>query len=136
VDRGTILFHKKFQFTDGETGEKLLIILNEPDYKKEEPYLIVRTTTQTKNKPDIYGCHKNSSLFFIPTNKDFFKKDTWIQLHEVFPIDYKSFLQNRLEYNQVKIVGNLESLTLTHLLKCVELVEDISEQHKRMILRK
>jgi len=136
VDRGTILFHKKFQFTDGDVGEKLLIILNEPDYKEEEPYLIARVTSQPKNKPTNYGCHKNLSLFFIPVNKDFFSKDTWIQLYEIYEIDFKTFVQDRLQYNQVEIVGNLDSLTLTHILKCVELVEDISEQHKRMILRK
>ncbi len=28
MDKGTIIFHKKFQFSDGESGEKLLIILN------------------------------------------------------------------------------------------------------------
>ena len=41
MEKGTVLFHTEFRFTDGDIGEKLIIILNNPDPTKE-PYLVSR----------------------------------------------------------------------------------------------
>jgi len=55
--KGTVLFHPRFEFSNGEIGEKYLIILNTPDIKKPGPFLICKTTSQIKNKPKTPGCH-------------------------------------------------------------------------------
>ena len=62
LGKGSILFHRKFRFENGEIGEKLLILLNNPD-PTQEPYLICRVTSQGKNKSKEFGCQKQSPYF-------------------------------------------------------------------------
>ena len=134
MEKGTILFHEKFRFVDGELGEKLLIILNTPD-PKVEPYLLCRVTSQGKNKPRIFGCQEDLSLFFLPANHDFFEKDTWIQLYEIFPFDAAALIQDHFN-KQLNVLGKLKDLTIRQLMNCIRKVKDISLRHKDMILRK
>lgn len=134
MEKGTILFHEKFRFANGELGEKLLIILNAPD-PKVEPYLLCRVTSQEGNKPRIFGCHQDLSLFFLPANHDFFKRDTWIQLYEIFPFDAATLLQDHFN-KQLNVRGKLKDLTIRQLMNCIRKVKDISLRHKEMILKK
>jgi hypothetical protein len=134
LEKGTILFHEKFRFANGELGEKLLIILNAPD-PKVEPYLLCRVTSQEGNKPRIFGCHQDLSLFFLPANHDFFKRDTWIQLYEIFPFDAATLLQDHFN-KQLNVRGKLKDLTIRQLMNCIRKVKDISLRHKEMILKK
>ena len=80
MDKGTIFFHKKFEFRDGEIGRKLLILLNIPDIKKNIPALDCRTTSNPKNKPCKRGCYDTKNLFMIPAKHDFFDLDTWVRI--------------------------------------------------------
>jgi len=135
LKKGTILFHEKFKFKNGELGEKLLIVLNTPDLKKGEPYILCRTTSQEDNKPKTFGCHEKLSLFVLPAKQDFFEKDTWIQLHEVFPFEPTTLLQDH--YNkQLSVLGKLKDLTIRQLMNCILKIRDISVGYKKMILRK
>ena len=134
MEKGTILFHEKFRFVDGELGEKLLIILNTPD-PKVESYLLCRVTSQEKNKPKIFGCQEDLSLFFLPANHDFFEKDTWIQLYEIFPFDAAALIQDHFN-KQLNVLGKLKDLTIRQLMNCIRKVKDISLRHRDMILRK
>ena len=61
IFRGTILLHKNFIYEDGTAGKKYLILLNTP--KKNDPYLVVKTTSQRKNKPQTAGCIEDLSFF-------------------------------------------------------------------------
>jgi hypothetical protein len=134
LEKGTILFHTEFKFSNGETGEKLLIILNDPVPAKE-PYLICRTTSQPGNKPKTPGCIAKKSLFFIASNQDFFIKDTWIQLYEIYSFEASEFLKDKFD-GKLEIKGNLKELTIRQLLNCIRIIEDISAEHKKMILKK
>jgi hypothetical protein len=134
LEKGSILFHEKFRFKNGELGEKILIVLNNPD-PKTEPYLICRVTSQKRNKPKIFGCHEDLSLFFLPARQDFFEKDTWIQLYEIFPFEAAALLQDHFT-NELKILGKLKDLTLRQLMNCIRKIKDISVKHKEMILKK
>jgi len=82
--RGTIFFVENFQFYDGETSDKLLILLNTPTGR--EPCFCVRTTSQKKDKPLRPGCIQKRSLFFIPKGTHFFKDNTWVQLYDQYPL--------------------------------------------------
>ena len=134
MEKGTILFHEKFKFSNGELGEKLLIILNTPD-PKVEPYLLCRVTSQESNKPKTFGCHQELSLFFLPAKHDFFERDTWVQLYEVFPFDSGTLLQDHFN-KQLNVLGKLKDLTIQQLMNCIRKVKDIALGHKEMILRK
>ena len=134
MEKGTILFHEKFRFADGELGEKLLIILNTPDPKVGK-YLLCRVTSKESNKPRVFGCHEDLSLFFLPANHDFFQRDTWVQLYEIFPFDAATLLQDHFN-KQLNVLGKLQDLTIRQLMNCIRKVKDISLRHKEMILRK
>jgi len=79
---GDVYFDSDFEFTDGEIGQKIIIVLNAPI--NSEPYLFVRTTSDKRrlyiNLPK--GCHKNKLLFFVHDSyKEEFKTKTYIQFH-------------------------------------------------------
>ena len=134
MKRGTILFHTKFQFKNGDIGEKLIAILNEPDPAKE-PFLICRTTSQQKGKSTNPGCQADLSMFYLSANSDFFEKGTWIQLYEIYEVEVHSFLKDHFDGN-LKIMGELKDGTIKSLLKCIAVLQDISPRHRKMILGK
>lgn len=70
MDKGTVLFHTKFLFSDGETGQKLIIILNTP--KSREPYLICRTTSHQKYGINKQGCYSDKNIYYLDAKFDFF----------------------------------------------------------------
>ena len=134
LGKGSILFHKQFEYKNGDLGEKLIIVLNNPDPSRE-PYLVCRTTSQEKSKPKRFGCNEELSLFFLPGSHDFFEKDTWIQLHDIFPFDASTLLKDRFD-GELSILGKLKDLTTRQLMNCIKRIKDISLRHKRMILKK
>ncbi|MFH0727103.1 MAG: hypothetical protein V2B19_12285 [Pseudomonadota bacterium] len=111
--RGAIYHHSKLEFHNGFSGKKYLILLNTPS--KGEPYLFVKTTSQKKNKPSTPGCIKKSSLFFIPAEKTFFPKDTWVQLFELYPISPKDIDLKK----EITIVGNLDVKIIDDIVNCL-----------------
>lgn len=134
MEKGAILFHSKFRFTNGEEGEKLLIVLNNPN-PAEEPYLVCRVTSQRGRKPKTPGCHEEHSLFFLPGREDFFEKDTWIQLHEIFSFNASELLRDHFD-GRLNVRGNLKDLTIRQLMNCIRKIKDISRENKEMILRR
>jgi hypothetical protein len=134
LEKGSILFHKRFTFKNGDLGEKLIIVLNDPDPKKE-PYLICRVTSKDQNTPKTLGCHQELSLFFLPAGHDFFQKDTWIQLHEIFPFDASPLLRDHFD-GELTALGKLKDLTIRQLMNCIKGIRDIALRHKQMILKK
>lgn len=82
----TILFDEEFQFSDGETGEKLLICLNDGSCGF---YIIVKVTSQSTYKGTRFGCQNNDRYpnFFLPEGSCYFKEATWVGLDEYFEFD-------------------------------------------------
>jgi len=111
--RGVIYHHKNLIFHNGFTGKKYLILLNTPD--KNEPYLFVKTTSQKKGKPTKPGCIKKHSLFFIPNGKTFFKKDTWVQLYEIYPILPADIDKKK----EITIEGSLDVKMIDDIVNCL-----------------
>jgi hypothetical protein len=90
MERGTILFHNNFEFSDETRGEKQLLLLNTP--KNDEPYLLIKTTSQVDKWKSYYkttilkGCNYRLLLFLItPDDKAFFSKPTLLQFDDIFP---------------------------------------------------
>ena len=87
-------------FSDNTTGKKLLVLLNNPT--SDDPYFLVKTTSQQHTKPKTPGCIENYyQAYFIQADNDFFKKDTWIQLDDYFP-----FAQSHVK-TKLKHIGQL-----------------------------
>jgi hypothetical protein len=99
---GTIYLHKKLVFHDGATGTKYLILLNET--QREDPFLFVKTTSQKKDKPETPGCIRQRNLFFVPARKTYFISDTWVQLHDIYPISPQQIKSNP----DIQITGALK----------------------------
>lgn len=89
--RGTVLFHEKFKFPDGEYGEKLLIILNTPS--NTEPYLVCKTTSKCKYCITKEGCHSDKGIYHIKADRDGFKRDTWVQLSLIMELTQEELLK-------------------------------------------
>lgn len=116
--RGAIYHHSQLVFHNGFIGKKYLILLNSP--AKKEPYLFVKATSQQKDKPAKIGCIKERSLFFIPACKTFFKKNTWVQLYELYPIppdDIDSM-------DKITLEGILDVRMIDDVVNCLFLAEE------------
>ena len=111
--RGAIYHHSHLVFHNGFVGKKYLILLNTPT--KTEPYLFVKTTSQTRDKPATPGCIKERSLFFIPAGKTFFQVNTWVQLYEIYPILPKEVDTNK----NISIKGRLDVKLTNDIVKCL-----------------
>ena len=127
--RGAIYHHRKLVFHNGFTGKKYLILLNTPG--KDEPYLLVKTTSQKKGKPENPGCIKERSLFFIPAGKTFFKKDTWVQLYDIYEISPKDIDTTK----DITVEGSLDAKMIDDIVNCLFDTEEdnISPIHKKLL---
>lgn len=134
MQKGDILLHEKFKFTDGKIGTKLIVILNNPNLDKNESYLVCRTTSNQTKKIKSPACDHNLSTFFIPANKDFFDIDTWLQLHEIFSFEISDLLNAGMVDKILEKLGELSEDTLRQLMNCVKKIKDISIEHKDLIL--
>ena len=127
--RGAIYFHPSFEFKNGDTGRKLVLLLNTPS--KNDPYLFVKTTSRQKNKPLRPGCIEERSLFFIPAGTTFFKENTWVELYERYPMRPNDVSKNK----DMKLIGNLDIKTLDKIIDCLFAAEgdDIPPIHRRLL---
>ena len=134
MNKGTILFHKNFLFSDGNTGEKLIIILNVP--KNKEPFLVCRTTSKSQfyiNKHiNKRGCYSDKNIYYIDANFDWFRENTWIQFYELFELDTAGFLNDHFKGN-LEIKGCLRTETIQAIVNCIKKSEDVSNYHMRLL---
>lgn len=131
---GCILFDTEFKFKDNEIGEKLIVLLNNP--QGDEPFLFCRTTSIEKPPYKIktpFGCQKNSQYFFI--NKcEFFPKDTWLLLYDIYEYSKAHILKKAWD-KKIKIIKSINDNILGQIKNCVKYSIDISEKHLKMILK-
>ena len=127
--RGSIYLHKKLEYENGTIGTKFLILLNFPS--KNEPYLFVKTTSQSKNKPLKQGCIKERQLFSIPAKTTFFPKPTWIQLYRIYEIPAEDIKSK----TDIRIVNSLDKKLIEQIVDCLFLAagQDIMPEHKRLL---
>lgn len=116
--RGAIYHHKQLVFHNGFIGKKYLVLLNTPT--KKEPYIFVKTTSQQKNRPTKPGCIQKNSLFFIPATETFFKKNTWVQLYELYPIPPEDIDS----MDEITLEGNLDVKIIDDIVNCLFLAEE------------
>jgi hypothetical protein len=116
--RGAIYHHRQLVFHNGFTGKKYLVLLNAPT--KKEPYIFVKTTSQQKNRPTKPGCIQEKSLFFIPSGETFFKKNTWVQLYELYPIPPEDIDS----MDEITLEGSLDVEIIDDIANCLFLAEE------------
>lgn len=135
MQKGDIYSHKNFRFKNGESAPKLLILLYIPPKKKTCPYLFCLTTSQANEKSLKEGCKSHWSEFLILKNREFFKENTWLQLHAIYPMEAKSVLQDCMTgYMERK--DKLQDLTIRQLMNCIKKSKDVEEEYAELILKK
>ena len=122
-----MFFHANFLFKNGETSEKYLILLNTPN--KGEPHLILKTTSQRKEKPVTPGCIRDWQVYFIPAKKSWFRIDTWVQLYEIYE---EPALDKASGYRKK---DSLPSKMMDDIIKCLfdSCEDDITEYQKALL---
>jgi hypothetical protein len=130
--KASVLFHPSFEFTNGETGRKYLIILNTPDIKKSEPFLFCKTTSQPQNKPQTPGCHAEKNLYCIDAKYDFFPRKTWVQFFEMFEVNYDEFIKQHFELG-LEVRAELKTETINAIINCIKKSDDVSAYHLSLL---
>ncbi len=130
MDRGTVLHHRAFQFKDGETGQKLLIILNMP--QNDEPYLCCKTTSKQKFNLDKEGCYSNKNIYALNPIKNCFPLKTRVQFHDIYEFHAPTFLQAHFN-GALDIKGKLPTNIINAIINCIKKSDDISRHHLRLL---
>lgn len=93
---GTLLYDDEFQFSDGTTLNKLIIILCEYGHN----YLAALTTSKQHSKGKNEGCQINDipSNYFISESNNWFNKDTWVVLDEIYGFKHFQLQNGRRSY--------------------------------------
>jgi hypothetical protein len=132
--KGAVFFHSRFPFHDGQIGQKYFVVLNDP--QNDEPYLIVKTTTNLRNKAFQSGCNPSQQVFFLPQHSCLFPEATLVQLVDIYEFSAEEFLKASLAQQIVHSVGDLDAIHVAQIINCVrKLKEDISEKHFALITR-
>lgn len=130
--KGEVYYSDKFQFSDGNIGQKLFIILNNPS--GTEPYIVAKTTTTKPNRQYKTGCNHDLGIFFIQGEKECFPDDTFIQLIELYPFTNNDFLKGHFDVS-LKRIDVLSDLCLRQILNCLKRMrEDIPQQYFKLIV--
>lgn len=128
---GDVFCFFNFEFEDGSTQTKLLIILNTP--VNDEPYLVCLTTSQFKkwrsNKP---GCYSEHNYYFVDSKQDNFSKDTWVLFDRIFEIDAVKLLNSHFKDGSYSLFELAPDLWKA-MKNCVLKSKDIELKYLEMI---
>ena len=129
---GTVLFDPHFEFSDGSTGEKIFIVLNNG---AAGIYLAVKTTSNGSRYNSVYGCQANDRYpnFFLPKNSCHLHQPTWVQLEEIFEFD-SAKLMNKVMANEIIRQAILETNQAIELITCSTWTEDITSPQEKILL--
>ena len=136
--KGDVYFHDKFPFHDGEVGNKFFVVINEPSEKEGEPFLVLKTTSNLREKKFNIGCNEKQKVFFIPSkNAKVFPKNTLIQLHEIYEFTSDEFANGVHVERIISFKESLNALLISQLINCIKrFKDDISIRHFRLITNK
>ena len=124
MNKGTVIFHRRFQFSNGEAGEKLLIILNTfTDFST--PHLCCKTTSKQKYNLASPGCYSSNNIYILNANQDFFHIKTWIQFEEIYELKAKKLLDAHYK-GMLEIKGQLKENTINSIINCIKNSQDIT----------
>lgn len=128
---GTIIFHKDFKFTDGQSKDKYLVILGNLN---SGIILVAKTTSKGHRYRLDYGCQSGSRYpaFYFPQRSCCFPTCTWICLDEFYELNERSLISS-LTRGDVYKFGLLENSTTRDLQFCAKNSDDISPHQEALI---
>jgi hypothetical protein len=127
VNPGSVFFDEKFAFHDGESGEKLFLVMGTVGAVS----VVAKTTSQQNGRGTVFGCQPKDRLhnFYLPPGSCYLKKSTWICLDEFYELEPKAMLKKRFE-GIIKPVCTIDNSILRPIQDCALISFDIStDQH-------
>jgi hypothetical protein len=124
---GTILFDPKFRFHDGNTGEKLFVVLNDG---RNGSFIAVKTTSNDSRYTFVCGCQILGRYphFYLPKGSCCLGDHTWLCLDEFYEFGADQLFQ-RVTETRINRIGVLPTDIIRQILSCATSCEDISETH-------
>ena len=123
---GQIVYHKDFIFTDGDAGNKLVVVLNTCDNR--ETCLVLKTTSQSaRYSYATPGCNSCKKVFCIYEKcEQDFPQDTYVQMDNTYPINVEQLLNAK----KVSFVNYLSEICFANLKRCLRnFRDDIPQQY-------
>lgn len=128
VQIGEVFHDPNFRFPDGESGNKLLIVLA---VSRCGDFIVARTTSKPRAHSWTYGCHNDSvePNFFIPKTLNIFHEDTWVCLDYLVELDSAEF--------SAKVSGAINKIAeipvelLKLIIDCASRADDTTQRQEQ-----
>ncbi len=130
---GTILHDPRFTFSDGDIGNKLLVVLSDG---KDGIFIVIKTTSQPKHKGRDEGCQSSDRYpnFFVPDGSCCLHGDSWFLLNDFYELKAAD-LRQKIFTGQMQRIGVLPRDLLVELLACAIEAYDITESQRDELQR-
>lgn len=130
MNPGSIFFDEEFAFHDGETGEKLFVVLGTVNSIS----VVAKTTSKQHGRGTTFGCQQNDRFhnFYLPPNSCYLKCSTWVCLDEFYELNASKVLQKRFS-GKIKPVCTLEDKITRSIQDCAVLSADISTAQLKIV---
>ncbi|MFW2042678.1 hypothetical protein ACG94V_21140 [Acinetobacter sp. ULE_I001] len=127
---GSVFFDQQFSFHDGESGEKLFVILG----WDSGIAIVAKTTSQQHGRGTTFGCQPADRFhnFYLPQHSCYFKKCTWVCLNEFYELNAVEVLQKRFA-GLINPVCDLTEEMIRKLQDCALESDDLSGKHEKII---
>jgi hypothetical protein len=125
--KGTVLLYKDFTFSNGQSSDKLFVVLSN---ETEDGEIIFAKTTSQISKIEKrlkirlnMGCNTPNKLFYVKKGNDLFDKDTIIEIGELFQLKVVSILNNSF-HDQCRVVCYMPDELFKDLVACLSDYKD------------
>jgi hypothetical protein len=128
MEVGSIYSHENFEFDNGTTKKKLLVVLSRGDKSKAKQFICALTTSKERlPERKIHadsGCQGGGDTpfqehyHFFKANKDFFELDTWVIFSDLIVFEEDRFIVDSKGVPAVK-EGNLKPENTRAVINCV-----------------
>ncbi|TVR11120.1 MAG: hypothetical protein EA385_01900 [Salinarimonadaceae bacterium] len=127
---GSVFFDGEFEFHDGETGEKLFVVIG----NTSGVALVSKTTSKQRGKGTAFGCQHADRFpnFYLPPGCCYLKTSTWVCLDEFYELNFAAVLQKRFQ-NIIKFVCTLEPTLVRQIQECASESLDITDFQRTIV---
>jgi hypothetical protein len=115
---GDLYFHPDFEFADGGSSPKLLIIICDCG-EDDKPYLLIKTTSRKRGRTFQEGCIATEKLYYSPSTSGHFIDDTLVQLHEIYELSSLEMLNAKTNEN-MQHIKQLPHTLISKILNCLK----------------
>ena len=120
---GSILHWKGFQFHDGDSADKFIVLLGT---KPGRNYIAVVATSKKHHRTFNPGCHAEEGYYHVPGGgKDTFPKDTWLLLAQPYELDPVE-VARRYGNGQITIVDHFREQVANAIRNCFKQCPDVT----------